>query len=230
MSDIDNFARQPLDELMNYENLKSRVEALERAISPGASASADSVDQFSGSTGVLVVDELIAPAPDVEVLDPEDTSFYGAGVTGGGRTFGSLIMNFWAVAAGVLQVGFNNLGQLIAGAGAVKLDVDGIKLENDVAALFFLNNAGLRHMYILSDLNNNLVFANTDAGGDMQWAIKTTSAITPSVYWREDPSIADEAQFVIEGNQLKVGGGVTVWSSVNGKETAFNDDSQDIDF
>jgi len=45
-----------------------------------------------------------------ERTDPDDTSFYGAGITGGGRTFGSLIMNFWAVAAGVLQVGFNACG------------------------------------------------------------------------------------------------------------------------
>lgn len=124
----------PLNELKKPQNVFTAVRELQAAGQAPGSAAALSLEEINTEdTGTLIVDELIAPAPDVEVTDPEDTAFYGAGMTGGGRTFGSLIMNFWAVAAGVLQVGFNNLGQLLAGAGAVILDVSGITIEADVA-------------------------------------------------------------------------------------------------
>jgi len=60
--------------------------------------------------------------PRNNVADPHT----GVGMSAGGVTFGAYVWQFWAAVAGVVGVGFNAAGQLLAGAGKVIIDVSGI--------------------------------------------------------------------------------------------------------
>lgn len=63
--------------------------------------------------------------PRNNVADPHT----GVGMSAGGVTFGSYIWQFWAALNGVVGVGFNSSGQLLFGAGAGSLSVDGMRLD-----------------------------------------------------------------------------------------------------
>lgn len=86
------------------------------------------VSDVTNSAGSLVEGEFIAPASTATSTTPTDTGFTGAAMGGNGWSFSSVVYQFVAVAAGVLQAGFNAAGKFIAGAGAVTLDVDGISI------------------------------------------------------------------------------------------------------
>lgn len=112
-------------------NIADKVKDLEAKTSArfNAQARPASLDALSERTGTLVADALISPADAVESIEPTDTAFTGVAMGGEGWTFGGTIYNFVAVAAGVLQAGFNYLGKFIAGAGAVTLDANGQTFE-----------------------------------------------------------------------------------------------------
>lgn len=86
---------------------------------------------LANETGTIYVDAAISPASTATSSEPTDTGFTGVAMGGDGWTFSSVVWHFVAVAAGVLQVGINYLGQLIAGAGAVLLDEDGITIVSN---------------------------------------------------------------------------------------------------
>jgi hypothetical protein len=68
--------------------------------------------------------------------DPRNNTsdpFTGVGMTAAGVTFGSYVWQFFAAVAGVVGVGFNSAGQLLAGAGAVVLDAAGIGIVASTA-------------------------------------------------------------------------------------------------
>jgi hypothetical protein len=70
--------------------------------------------------------------------DPRNNTvnpYTGVGVSGPGVTFGSYVWQIFAALLGKVGVGFNNLGQLLAGMGAVILDITGISVKS--TGLFF---------------------------------------------------------------------------------------------
>ena len=117
-------------------NIADKVKDLEAKTSArfNAQARPASLDALSERTGTLVADALISPADAVESIEPTDTAFTGVAMGGEGWTFGGTIYNFVAVAAGVLQAGFNYLGKFIAGAGRILLDASGIFITTSETA------------------------------------------------------------------------------------------------
>lgn len=60
--------------------------------------------------------------------DNVSNPFSGVGMSAAGVTFGSYVWQFFAAINGAVGVGFNALGQLLAGAGVVILDATGISM------------------------------------------------------------------------------------------------------
>jgi len=126
-----NFVTQPLERKNNPKNVFSAVERLQRRAFGKPSSRVQSIDQLAEDTGFNLVGSLLSPAPGVEVTEPTDTAFTGVGQSEQGVTFSSIVWNWFAVAAGVLQVGINYLGQFLAGAGNVIIDALGITINTE---------------------------------------------------------------------------------------------------
>lgn len=84
------------------------------------------VSQITNDLGDQIAGRFIAPQ--TTTIEPTDTGFTGSFMSAFGETFGSDTFNVGAVAAGVLQAGFNTLGKFIAAAGLITLDIDGITI------------------------------------------------------------------------------------------------------
>lgn len=124
---LDN-PKVPFDKILTPNNIRSRLDALERKEEPSNEVGA--LDEITERTGNLVVDNIVAISDEVEVTEPTDPAFTGSGMSGKGKTFTNItgmIFNIFSVATGLLQVGFNTLGQLVWGAGAVLADKLGLR-------------------------------------------------------------------------------------------------------
>lgn len=89
---------------------------------------ATKLSDFSDDLGVVTAGSFISPASTATSTEPTDSGFTGAAMGGDGWTFNSVVYHFVAVAAGVLQAGFNAAGQLLGGAGAWVLDALGLTI------------------------------------------------------------------------------------------------------
>ena len=109
-------------------NPLDRLDALELAAREAVlhNTTIASMDEATASLGTIAEGSFIAPASTATSIEPTDTGFAGAAMGGNGWTFASTVYNFVAVAAGVLQAGFNTAGKLIAGAGDVTMTGSGI--------------------------------------------------------------------------------------------------------
>ncbi len=119
----------PLKKLLNLNNPIDRLDALEANQSNTDSAIVDQVDELSARTGDLIVDNLFAPADEVEVTDPTSTSYTGHFVSGSGYTFSTIRAQIGGVLNGVLQWGANVYGQLLSASGNMIMDYRGIYLN-----------------------------------------------------------------------------------------------------
>lgn len=120
---------EPLKRLTNPSNLVDRLEDAEAEAGAGVSAYSEQASMAAESSGDLIVDNLIAPAPGVEVMDVTSTDFTGSFMSGEGATFGSETYNFGGVNAGVLQAGVKQSdGSILAGGGVVMMNEDGISV------------------------------------------------------------------------------------------------------
>ena len=129
----DRFKSFRMQKHATTNNIVDRIESAEASGRDrfNSFTRADRLDTLSTNTGTLVADALISPAADVTSIEPTDSTFTGVAMGGEGWTFGSTVYHFVAVASGALQAGFNYLGKLIAGGGAVTLDADGISIDAD---------------------------------------------------------------------------------------------------
>ena len=108
--------------------------------------------------------------------------FTGVGMSAGGVTFGSYIWQFFAAVAGVVGVGFNAAGQLLAGAGAVILDALGVSIvaattKGTITAYKFLSSAGVLlsgfYAYTTSVINQAEIALESIAGKNSNLSIST---------------------------------------------------------
>lgn len=93
------------------------------------------LSELATDLGQVTAGSFIAPASGVTTSEPTDSAFTGAAMGGNGWTFGDTVYQFVAVLLGVLQVGFNYLGQFVAGAGNVFLDASGVSLLSKASYL-----------------------------------------------------------------------------------------------
>lgn len=103
---------------MGESEFNTRVESLR-------DVKAVRLSDISGDLGSITSGEFIAPADTSTAANPTDTGFTGAAMGGNGWTFDGTIYQFVAVLLGVLQVGFNNLGQFLAAGGEYTIDSTG---------------------------------------------------------------------------------------------------------
>lgn len=131
------FIRQPVDKKLNKQNIISKIERLQRdSVKP--SASVDSAEQITGTTGELIVDRLIAPAPGATSMEPTGAGFTGSFMSGLGETFDSETYNVGGVRAGRLQAGFSQTdGSLIAAERLMKINSNGINFYSQGSAMQF---------------------------------------------------------------------------------------------
>jgi len=92
------------------------------------------VSEITNDLGTITQGQFIAPASDATSTEPTDSGFTGSVVSGDPVTFAEGDFNIFAVAAGLLQAGFNTAGKLIAGQGAVILDEDGLSISTPASA------------------------------------------------------------------------------------------------
>lgn len=90
---------------------------------------AQTLTEICGDLGFMVSGAFISPTVDSVSCEPTSTDFVGCFQCGAGFVFGSSTYQMGGTNAGTLHWGAANDGKLYAGAGAVTLDADGIKIE-----------------------------------------------------------------------------------------------------
>src|SRR3990167_10183935 len=102
------------------------------------------LSDISFNAGDLVAGRFIAPAPTALRAEPTDTGFTGSFMSASGETFGGTVYNIGGALLGVLQWGASQeTGKLIAGAGGVVIDENGIVIENSSGNIFFKDTTGV---------------------------------------------------------------------------------------
>jgi len=114
-------------------------------------------------------------------------------------------------------------------------DTEGaLTFSNNVTGLSFLATDPSKTAYIKMTNANEFWMRNTVAGGKLYFSINLTDASTPAMTWSEDASNTNGTVLVIpagtSGGAITLGSGVRIWTTKDGKETVFNEDSYDIDF
>jgi len=115
------------------------------------------------------------------------------------------------------------------------MDTDGsFTFSNNVTGLSFLSTDPLKTGYIKMTNLDDLWIRNSVAGKKIRFSINLTDASTPAMTWSEDGSNTNGTILVIpagaSGAAIGLGSGVAIWTSKNGKETVFNDDSFEVNF
>lgn len=90
-----------------------------------------SLSEISGDMGDVTRGRFISPSDTATSEEPTDTGFTGAFQAGIGLLFSNIptmLFNAGAAAAGLLQAGYNTLGQFVAGAGAILLHAAGMEI------------------------------------------------------------------------------------------------------
>jgi hypothetical protein len=114
-------------------------------------------------------------------------------------------------------------------------DTEGaLTFSNNVTGLSFLATDPLKTAYLKMTNANEFWMRNSVAGGKLYFSINLTDTSTPAMTWSEDASNTNGTVLVIpagtSGGAITLGSGVTIWTTKDGKETVFNEDSYDIDF
>ena len=201
------------------------------------------LSDISFNAGDLVAGRFIAPAPTAKA-EPTDSTFTGSFMSAAGETFGGTVYNIGGALLGVLQWGASQTtGKLIAGAGGVVIDENGIVIENSSGNIFFKDTTGVydatHGVKISMAGSDGLQIINRGPGDPLSFFIVLTDASTPQVKWFESNSEANTALFQINASgtptQVSIGGdstipGIKLRANKDGNETVFNETSFDIDF
>jgi hypothetical protein len=125
-------------------------------------------------------------------------------------------------------------GAITAGGGTVRLYSGGIVFDNNIDGFSFLSTNPLKTAYLKMTNANEFWMVNSVAGGKLYFSIVLTDASTPAMTWSEDATNANGTVLVVpagaSGGAITLGSGVRIWTTKDGKETVFNEDSYDIDF
>ena len=122
------------EEKNHFKQWFGMVHGLLVGLFPPGSGEITQLSQITPDSGTLYKGEIIAAGDPPAELDPTNANFTGSFMSGLGRTFNSVVYNFGSVASGVLGWGANNLGQWMAGAGAIFADATGffVHVTNDL--------------------------------------------------------------------------------------------------
>ena len=124
----------PLDKILlgdqpTHDSMAADNAAQELFSQQTADVTAETLDDVAPDAGTQSNGEYIAVDEASTSGEPTDAGFIGAFMSGFGYVFNGVKYQVGAVLNGVLGVGFNNRGQLLAGAGAVVLDVAGVTIQ-----------------------------------------------------------------------------------------------------
>ena len=141
------------------------------------------VSQITPDLGTMYAGDFIAPASTTESLTPTDSNADLSFVSANGWTFGGVKYKFGSVLRGVLGWGANELGQLLAGAGAVILDAMGITIivttgANDSKSYKFSDGTNVIsafYSWFVSNTNYSSIGSNSIAGRDSVVSITADS-------------------------------------------------------
>ena len=129
------------EQLTTPDNLIQRIEALEAQLRSLQLRNTEAVDlsELTDDAGVIRGGQIIVGDGDPLATDGGFTGVAllnpGIDPTGGGTTYELVGMN-----AGVLEIGIDNLGRLLAGAGAVTIDRNGVSLGLPIGGALVNNN------------------------------------------------------------------------------------------
>lgn len=131
-----------LQKLFNHGrkgNILDRLEELEQSqeFAEILHTNTGKLSDISPDLGDVYAGRFIAPSSVATDAEPSSTDFTGVFMSADGETFsGSTdVYNIGAVANGVLQAGFNTSGKLLAGAGNVTLDGNGISIQSSTSVI-----------------------------------------------------------------------------------------------
>lgn len=125
----------------------------------------NSVDEITNDLGDVTSGRFIAIDTSTSTsAEPTNSGFYGAFMSAMGETFNSTLYMVGAVAAGVLGVGFNSAGQLLAGVGAIILDVAGMLINLDGVEIEFNHNKGRGFIELIERNGFSILGAEIESG------------------------------------------------------------------
>jgi hypothetical protein len=173
----------------------------------------------------------------------------GDGFTGGrfgypGFTYSGTEYFLAGVSNDVLQVGLSlSTGKIVAGAGGVAIDVNGIVFENTSGILRFKDSTGSisTGTAIYGSSNDHLSFVNYKATKGMHFGIKLTNTSQPYIRWYEDENNANRSLLQINADnaaptEVAIGGsggiysaGIRLTANRSGGSTVFNETAYDVD-
>lgn len=127
------------------------------------------LSQITENLGDVRAGRFISANSSSTAPEPTDAGFTGSFLSGQGETFGATTYNVGGVTAGVLQAGFNNSGEFIAGAGNVKLNASGIilsALDNNLSKIKWYDGVDLvGDLQVYKNaLDNHVLYANIPDG------------------------------------------------------------------
>jgi len=111
----------------------------------------------------IIGNSFISPL-DPTVVDPSAPTFTGVAIGAKGWTFGGVVHNVAGILSGVMQAGFNLLGQFVWGGGVGTLDANGMSIEvettyADERAIKFVEGSTIRSA-VYGDGGSGINFAS----------------------------------------------------------------------
>lgn len=118
----------PLDRLVNPDNLVDKVKQNEILSQEGATQTVEKLSELAQDLGDQFAGRFISPSVDSVSTEPTDSGFTGAFMNGDGEQFSNYAnrVKIGGVAAGVVQAGIDVNGKLFGGNGNVVVDTTGI--------------------------------------------------------------------------------------------------------
>lgn len=175
-------AKQPLRKLYNTQNPLTRISKLEEQTVIKPTQPLGALGEVTELTGDLIVDRLLLPSTSALDLEPSSTDFTGVFAAGDGVTFSNynLPMTLGGVTAGIVNAGFDNVGNFIGGGGNVTIGSTGINTASgaDISVnqwqAFGLNTDDV--------VTGGLVFAEYVAGGKIYIGASTSMSLFNGEY------------------------------------------------
>jgi len=163
-----------LEEILSLlQEINNRIELLpqETRITARQIVLNGGLSELSTSLGLISAGEFRSHADPLDPKTPGD-GFSGLRIKGSGMSYGSDNYNIAGVDADVLQSGMTTDGKFIAGAGAVKLDADGVSIVEpstygSTSSYKFLDGADIPAIfYSYKDVIANRVYAYIKSVGN----------------------------------------------------------------
>ena len=164
---------------MSEALLQQQIDELKARLNALASYGTPNLSSLANADDILIGPAFISPAASATSAVPTETEFTGVAQGGNGWTFLSQAWNWVLVKAGVLSVGANTEGDLLAGSGAIVINETGIDIGPGSLFLGTDGVLGDGDNIHLSTANFNGILSLTGSGG---YSALATGAPAGAIY------------------------------------------------